>query len=272
MGDEVSKKTSQPAKSVLPDAVAVEIQRRFNELEGKKLDNRAASINHWLSLMGVVFTFFGIVIPVSMYIGYQRFETLETNAQALVKDIEKNKEKSDVILQALDDALDKAKPAELLSTQDQNGGKIDDNIASKIKEADSFQKNDMIDKAIEKWRDIANSVKQKDKTLAARAWFSVGYLTREKVRGDPDKIVLQDSIAAYSKAIRLNPKYADAYYNRGLAKVELGQYQDAITDYEKAIRLKPNDLSAYYNLSKTKQLLDREEEAKRDLEGVDYEW
>ena len=80
------------------------------------------------------------------------------------------------------------------------------------------------------------------------------------------------SIAAYSEAIKLKPKYADAYYNRGLAKVELGQFKDAIADYDVAIRLNPDDDSAYYNWSKTKQLLDREEETKRESESVCDEW
>ena len=47
--------------------------------------------------------------------------------------------------------------------------------------------------------------------------------------------------------IRLKPDYATAYYNRGIAKDDLGQYFDAIADYDIAIRLKPDYATAYYN-------------------------
>ena len=39
----------------------------------------------------------------------------------------------------------------------------------------------------------------------------------------------------------------DVYYNRGLAKAELGNLQDAISDWSESIRLNPSYASAYYN-------------------------
>ena len=39
----------------------------------------------------------------------------------------------------------------------------------------------------------------------------------------------------------MNPKYADAFYNRGRAKNHLYQYKDALKDLEEALRLNPND-------------------------------
>jgi tetratricopeptide (TPR) repeat protein len=37
----------------------------------------------------------------------------------------------------------------------------------------------------------------------------------------------------------LNPEYANAYYNRGIAYNDLKQYNEAIADYTKAIELNP---------------------------------
>jgi tetratricopeptide (TPR) repeat protein len=51
----------------------------------------------------------------------------------------------------------------------------------------------------------------------------------------------------YNKAIELDPNYADAYYNRGLAHYDLKEYERAIEDYNKAIELDPNYVNAYYN-------------------------
>ncbi len=49
----------------------------------------------------------------------------------------------------------------------------------------------------------------------------------------------------HRKAIRLQPDLAEAYYNRGIAYNNLGQYQRAIEDYNEAIRLKPDLTMAY---------------------------
>ncbi len=59
---------------------------------------------------------------------------------------------------------------------------------------------------------------------------------------DPKK-----AIEYLSNAIKLQPDYASAYYNRGNAYYGLGQYQRAIKDYSEAIRLKPNDVDSHYN-------------------------
>ena len=60
--------------------------------------------------------------------------------------------------------------------------------------------------------------------------------------GDHDK-----AIADYSKAIRLDPKYADAYHDRGLVYGNEGDHDKAIVDFSKAIRLNPKDADAYHD-------------------------
>ena len=67
------------------------------------------------------------------------------------------------------------------------------------------------------------------------------------------------------KAIRLDPSFADAYNNRGIAYDKLGQYERAIQDYDEAIRLDPQYTNAYYNRGDTYQAMGKSEEAERDL-------
>lgn len=55
------------------------------------------------------------------------------------------------------------------------------------------------------------------------------------------------AIDNYTQAIRLDPKYSDAYYRRAVARYDQGDKQGAITDYNEAIRLDPNNAIAYYN-------------------------
>ncbi|MGJ5630492.1 tetratricopeptide repeat protein, partial [Nostoc sp. CALU 1950] len=58
----------------------------------------------------------------------------------------------------------------------------------------------------------------------------------------------QAAIEDYNQAIKINPNYALAYYNRGVARYELGDKQAAIEDYNQAIKNDPNYVNAYYNL------------------------
>lgn len=55
------------------------------------------------------------------------------------------------------------------------------------------------------------------------------------------------AIADYTKAIELKPDFAKAYNNRGNAYSDKGNYGRAIDDYTKAIKLKPDFINAYYN-------------------------
>lgn len=57
----------------------------------------------------------------------------------------------------------------------------------------------------------------------------------------------QGAIAAYERAIKLNPNYALAYNSRGAARYKLGDKQGAIDDYSQALRINPNLASTYSN-------------------------
>ncbi len=56
------------------------------------------------------------------------------------------------------------------------------------------------------------------------------------------------AIALFSKALEINPRYAEAYNNRGIAYAKgKGQYDKAISDYDKAIEINPRYAEAYNN-------------------------
>ena len=52
---------------------------------------------------------------------------------------------------------------------------------------------------------------------------------------------LEGAIADFDEAIRLDPDYAIAFYNRGIARGEAGDLEGAIADVEQGSRLAPND-------------------------------
>ncbi|HEY85645.1 MAG TPA: tetratricopeptide repeat protein [Chloroflexi bacterium] len=51
---------------------------------------------------------------------------------------------------------------------------------------------------------------------------------------------LEQAIADYNKAIDLNPDYAAAYSNRGVAYYYSGDLEQAIADFERYLELAPN--------------------------------
>jgi protein O-mannosyl-transferase len=57
----------------------------------------------------------------------------------------------------------------------------------------------------------------------------------------------RQAIEDYSRAIEIRPGYAEAYYNRGHAYADLGNHRQAIEDYGKAIEIKPGHVAAYNN-------------------------
>jgi tetratricopeptide (TPR) repeat protein len=54
-----------------------------------------------------------------------------------------------------------------------------------------------------------------------------------------DREEYDQAIAESTQAIHLDPKRADAYCVRGLARYRMRQFDQAVADYDKALELKP---------------------------------
>ena len=55
------------------------------------------------------------------------------------------------------------------------------------------------------------------------------------------------AIADFNKALSIDPKNAEGYFNRGLVYDNQGKYDKALPDYNKFIELNPNHMSGYIN-------------------------
>ena len=62
-----------------------------------------------------------------------------------------------------------------------------------------------------------------------------------------------------------NPKYAEAYYNRGIVYGRLGNYKQAIGDFDRAIGFNPKYAEAYYNRAASYYSLGNQRQAFEDL-------
>ena len=263
---DTSVKTVPLAKSSIPAAVE-------NELRRELLDDRAAYIDRWLSVIAIVLTFFSIVAVVLGYIGFKRFREIETEAKSstetskehaavakkMVDEIKEKRDEGERIIQNLNaqiaaDHPEEAKQVVANVRENPRASLIDKAIADAV----SLQQQGKREDAIEKWRALAHIAEGSDNDLATRAWFSSGYLAL-----DED---LKGSVLANDRAIRLNPDLAEAYINRSAAKQKLGQNEDAIADCNEAIRLKPDLDGAYINRGNAKQELEQYEAAIADYD------
>ena len=252
-------------------ATDVETDRRFNELRRELLDDREKMINWWLAVIAIFLTFLAIIIPIIVLIGglfsFKKFNEIKDEAQHYVEEIKASRDEADSLIKGMDAKVAAADPDRASDVvkdilQNPDSSLIEQAIAAAL----SFQQQSRIEEAIEKWRSIANITEGTDDERAAEAWFSVGYLTSPRnVEGED----FAGAIAAYNKAIELNlsgPNLYWAYYNRGNAKTSLGQIEEAIADYDKAIRLNPSFGDAYNNRGLEKIKLNRIEEGRQDCE------
>lgn len=79
-----------------------------------------------------------------------------------------------------------------------------------------------------------------DNNSKAKDYFTLGlYLYKEKK--------YHRSIRSYTEAIRIDPLFANAYYNRGISRSARGDKQGAIEDYTAALRINPKFAKGYYS-------------------------
>ncbi len=79
---------------------------------------------------------------------------------------------------------------------------------------------------------------------------------------------LKEAIAEYDKAIHLDPYLDQAYHNRSIAYLSLGQFQRALQDCNEAIRLNPGSAAAYFVRALVHTLLNMDAEAQQDVDWL----
>jgi tetratricopeptide (TPR) repeat protein len=87
----------------------------------------------------------------------------------------------------------------------------------------------------------------------------------------------QRAIIDYSRAIELNPKYAWAYGSRGFVYSDLKEYKKAIADYDRAIALDPNLPGFYGRRGEAYHMLKQYQRAIHDFDHAleldpEYTW
>ncbi len=77
-----------------------------------------------------------------------------------------------------------------------------------------------------------------------------------------------DAVQDYTDAIERNKKYTEAYFNRGSDLQEMKLYHDALNDYTHVVKLNPNDDIAFYNRGLVYLELKETDKAIEDFESA----
>ena len=103
------------------------------------------------------------------------------------------------------------------------------------------------------------SIEAFSRALTIQPDYADAYNNKGLVLKDQGK--LEVAIKAYNKALAIKPDHADAYYNMGNALQEQGKLEEAIEAYNKALTIKPDYAGAYNNMGNALQEQGKLEEA-----------
>jgi len=78
----------------------------------------------------------------------------------------------------------------------------------------------------------------------------------------------ETAIAQFTRAFQRNPIFAEAYYNRALVDLAIGQLGQAISDFSKAVEIKPGLVEGYAGRASIYVAMNQYEQAISDLTKV----
>ena len=107
-----------------------------------------------------------------------------------------------------------------------------------------YQKNDQPEQALGIYKRMI-SLDSTDKI----AYYNSGYVKLVFLKK------FKEVAEYFSRAIQLDPAYADAFFYRGYCYELMGDASKARTDYEKVLKITPNDAKAINGLSRLNKLI-----------------
>ena len=97
-----------------------------------------------------------------------------------------------------------------------------------------------------------------DRAVVLQPSFAKGHYNRGVALHELSRY--QETVAAYDRALALEPDYAEALMNRGAALAEQGLYGEALASCDRALVLRPDHPVAHSNRGAVLTLLDRHQE------------
>ena len=136
---------------------------------------------------------------------------------------------------------------------------------SKADQGNTKEAQRLYQEAINDYTTAINLNSKEAKIYNSRGWtkYLLGKLETEAENQVEADILFHEAISDSEKALQLelkNAKYRSAFYHtRGAAKAALGDHKEAIEDFNECIRLKPKKALYYYDRGLSKQALQQED-------------
>ncbi|MCC5602028.1 tetratricopeptide repeat protein, partial [Nostoc favosum] len=108
-------------------------------------------------------------------------------------------------------------------------------------------------------QDYTKAIASYDQALKIQPDYHKAWYNRGIALGNLGR--LEEAIASYDQALKIQPDYHKAWYNRGIALGNLGRLEEAIASYDQALKIKPDYHEAWYNRGYALDDLGRTEEA-----------
>jgi tetratricopeptide (TPR) repeat protein len=90
-------------------------------------------------------------------------------------------------------------------------------------------------------------------------WFALG------LEYEADRATRAEAIAAYDRALAMNPKHVDALINRGMLSYDQAELEKATDCFQRAVALAPDNPVARFNLGSVLEELGQLQEARQHL-------
>lgn len=94
--------------------------------------------------------------------------------------------------------------------------------------------------------------------VEALAHYNIGIVHFRRREPEP-------ALERYNRSLQLNPRYSQAYNNRGVLLFSQGRYREALPDFERAVALERRNVQARYGLGLVQQKLGRAEAASTNI-------
>jgi tetratricopeptide (TPR) repeat protein len=204
---------------------------------------------NWIALLAVIFTALTLI---RQYISDRKAkrEREEEKGQEFRERVIKLEERIDILIKLfpkLEKAEESLKKLDEIKTPEEIRKITSETLKTtdipNIIDAKISKKLSGVDKLIATM--IAQKLDEKDKQFSGLIGNASDYLLLGNAKykeGD-----LPGAIEYYDKALTINPKYADALYNKGVALSDLKRHEEAIEYYDKALTINPKYADAWYN-------------------------
>jgi predicted O-linked N-acetylglucosamine transferase (SPINDLY family) len=91
----------------------------------------------------------------------------------------------------------------------------------------------------------AEAVRHIDAALRVNPKVASAYNNRGNALGELMRF--DEALASYQRAIALKPDYVEAFINQGIVLEQLKRFEEAVASYDQAILLRPRDAGIFYN-------------------------